>query len=176
MAAGSGSLVSLLGWAFVLRVLLLVYGAWHDTHLEVKYTDVDYDVFSDGAELVWHGQSPFGRSTYRYTPILALLLTPNIWAHPAFGKLLFTIADLAVGVQIYSILTDRRVPHVVACRCAGAWLFNPLSLNVSTRGNAESLVAVLLLASLRALLVPPLPPPCTRRKPALVLIPCSPVV
>jgi len=77
---------------------------------------------------------------------------PNAWAHPAWGKLLFASCDLAVGAQIHSILLERRVPRAVARGCAGAWLFNPLSLNVSTRGNAESVVLVLLLASLHALL------------------------
>ena len=62
-------------YAAVFRLALLAYGAWHDAHLEVKYTDIDYAVFSDGAELVWRGRSPFERPTYRYTPLLALLLT-----------------------------------------------------------------------------------------------------
>ncbi len=65
--------------AAALRALLLAYGAWHDAHLEVKYTDIDYEVFSDGAALVWRGGSPFDRPTYRYTPLLALLLVPNVW-------------------------------------------------------------------------------------------------
>jgi len=32
--------------------------------------------------------------------------------------------------------------------CAGVWLFNPLSITVSTRGNAESLMAVMVLFTL----------------------------
>ena len=151
------ALAHAIAWAGFLRLVLLVYGAWHDRNLEVKYTDIDYQVFSDGAELVWRGSCPFERDTYRYTPILALMLTPNAWAHPAWGKILFSVCDLAVGAQIHAILLERRVPRAVARGCAGAWLFNPLSLNVSTRGNAESVLLVLLLASLHALL---------RRRPA----------
>ena len=151
-AALDAQLCRALAWAAFLRLSLLVYGAWQDQHLEVKYTDIDYDVFSDGAELVWRGRSPYERPTYRYTPLLALLLTPNAWGHPAWGKLVFAAADLVVGAQLHAILLARRVPRAVARGCAGAWLFNPLSVNVSTRGNFESLVAMLLLASVHALL------------------------
>ena len=113
------------------RVALVLYGAWHDERFEVRYTDVDYDVFSDGAELVWRGRSPFERPTYRYTPLLALLLTPNAWLHPAWGKALFSLADLAVGAHIRAILEARRAPGGVARACAAAWLFNPCLLYTS---------------------------------------------
>ena len=49
---------------------------------------------TDGALLVAAGASPFDRATYRYTPLLAWALLPNVWAHPAAGKLLFCSADL----------------------------------------------------------------------------------
>ena len=138
--------------ATAVRLLLLVFGAWQDEHLEVKYTDIDYGVFTDGAELVVQGRSPFDRPTYRYTPLLALVLTPNVWLHAAFGKVLFATADLIIGLQIRAILLLRRVPGQLADRCTALWLLNPLAINVSTRGNAESLVTVLLLASVVALL------------------------
>ena len=41
-----------------------------DCSVDVRYTDVDYRVISDGADLLDSGLSPFKRHTYRYTPLL----------------------------------------------------------------------------------------------------------
>lgn len=38
----------------VLRIALVLYSEWHDAHSVVKYTDVDYRVFSDAARFVLH--------------------------------------------------------------------------------------------------------------------------
>ena len=114
--------------AALLRLALVVYGAYHDEVFEVRYTDIDYDVFSDGAQLVWRGRSPFERPTYRYTPLLAALLTPNVWLHPAFGKLLFATADLLVGelvpfvAQPFGQLLLRRRQRA-RCECLLVGLF-----------------------------------------------------
>lgn len=40
------------------------------------------------------GQSPYRRSTYRYTPLLAGALVPNASLCKAWGKALFCAADL----------------------------------------------------------------------------------
>ena len=36
----------------LLRIVLIVYSEWHDAHSIVKYTDVDYRVFSNAARFV----------------------------------------------------------------------------------------------------------------------------
>ena len=49
---------------------------------------------TDGALFMARGGSPYDRSTYRYTPLLAAALLPNVSLHRAWGKLLFCGADL----------------------------------------------------------------------------------
>lgn len=38
----------------LLRVGLILYSEWHDARSVVKYTDVDYRVFSDAARFLFH--------------------------------------------------------------------------------------------------------------------------
>ncbi|TNY22451.1 glycosyltransferase family 50 protein [Rhodotorula diobovata] len=158
-----------LGWAALLRALLLVWGAYQDTHSPVKYTDVDYTVFTDAARCVVHPQGdhpqcptraqgplaptwlgdPYARATYRYTPLVALALVPNLVVHPLCGKLLFALCDLVVGSVLYAILRRQGKGETYAGRAvAAAWLVNPVVANISTRGSSEALVGALVVSTL----------------------------
>jgi phosphatidylinositol glycan class M len=148
--------------ATALRLILLVYGGWQDAHSAVKYTDIDYMVFTDAARYVSKGQSPYARDTYRYTPLLAWMLVPTAWEGPApwstltfaFGKALFALSDVLAGWLVVQLLVRCfRFPVERALRyVAAVWLWNPMVANISTRGSSEGLLGVLVAALLWATL------------------------
>ena len=148
----------------------------------VRYTDIDYDVFTDAAEHVANGRSPYDRHTYRYTPFLARLLTLPyqykgdgilgvILSVRYFGKILFCVADVICGYIIVLLRRRRRsssdstddtnkqcankgdkqngwkqyIINILSPELKDAlwWLYNPLPINICTRGSAESLVVLL---------------------------------
>ncbi|KAK3715085.1 GPI mannosyltransferase 1 [Vermiconidia calcicola] len=149
------------GTAILFRLALLIYGRWQDANSPIKYTDIDYLVFTDAARFVARGHSPYDRATYRYTPLLAWLLIPTTWDTPAipnhvwfdFGKLLFAAGDIATGWLIMRILVKRKGMSVQqALKYASLWLLNPMVANISTRGSSEGLLAVLVVALVWAVL------------------------
>ena len=149
------------GTAAFLRLGLLVYGRWQDANSPVKYTDIDYLVFTDAARFIARGRSPYERATYRYTPLLAWLLHPTTWTTRTipnsvwfdFGKLLFAAGDIATGWFIMRILVEKKGMSMErALKFTSLWLLNPMVANISTRGSSEGLLAVFVVALLWAVL------------------------
>ncbi|KAL2211300.1 family 50 glycosyltransferase [Sarocladium strictum] len=141
--------------ASLLRVILLLYGLHQDSSSAIKYTDIDYLVFTDASRFVSRGQSPYDRDTYRYTPLLAWLLLPTAYQPQAlwfsFGKVIFALADLLAGWLILSVLRkDRGMSETRAGAFAALWLWNPMVATISTRGSSEGLLGVLTIALLWA--------------------------
>ncbi|KAI8909232.1 hypothetical protein BC831DRAFT_231120, partial [Entophlyctis helioformis] len=139
------SSLSSLTWAGIaLRAVFLVYAVIQDRHPVIKFTDIDYSVFSDAAAFVASSTpagSPYQRSTYRYTPLLAFLLVPNIH-FASFGKLLFCACDLLAGACLYATLKHARgLEPRRAWLYTALWTLNPFVVIISTRGSAESVVA-----------------------------------
>ena len=141
-------MANVLGISLSLRLAMIAYGEWHDDIFRsLPYTDVDYAVFTDAARHLTLGSSPFQRPTYRYSPLLALLLAPNVLVHRCWGKLLFSVADVLIGALIHRI-GIARAQRRRALRHACLWLLNPLSIVISTRGSCDSLVSLLVVSSL----------------------------
>ncbi|XP_022555839.2 GPI mannosyltransferase 1 isoform X2 [Brassica napus] len=136
---------TLLVSSMLLRVFLIIYGEWQDSHMEVRYTDIDYTVFSDAASLMASGESPYKRTTYRYSPLLALLLVPNSIFHRSWGKFIFSASDLLVGLFIREILKLRKVSEKVCTVSVMVWLLNPFTFTIGTRGNCEPIVCAMIL-------------------------------
>jgi phosphatidylinositol glycan class M len=142
--------------ASLLRVAFLLYGLWQDANSPMKYTDIDYFVFTDAARFTAQGQSPYARDTYRYTPLLAWMLYPTTWSGTFWfssGKLLFAIGDVVAGWMMYRILREfRGMGKERALKFASIWLLNPMVATISTRGSSEGLLGVFVTALLWAVL------------------------
>ncbi|KAJ8888647.1 hypothetical protein PR048_008139 [Dryococelus australis] len=130
----------------LIRGCLIVYGEIQDCVSVVPYTDVDYRVFTDAARYVVAGSSPYCRHTYRYSPIVAYLMVPNVIAFVMWGKILLSLIDVLVGFLIHKIVILRSEDSM-STFCACLCLYNPLAIIIATRGNADSLSAALVLMS-----------------------------
>jgi phosphatidylinositol glycan class M len=140
--------------AVVLRAVLFIYGLWQDAFSPMKYTDIDYYVFTDAARFVAAGQSPYDRETYRYTPLLAWLLIPITWSDWMFsyGKVVFAVADIIAGWLMYKVLrTKGQFSDQKAAWLSCVWLLNPMVAAISTRGSSEGLLGVLMMLMLWAI-------------------------
>ncbi|KAF1838806.1 hypothetical protein BDW02DRAFT_564655 [Decorospora gaudefroyi] len=147
--------------SIILRAIFLLYGLWQDANSPMKYTDIDYYVFTDAARYISRGQSPFARDTYRYTPLLAWLIYPTVWPGRfwfSFGKILFAIGDVAAGWMMFRILKEyRKMGDERALKFASIWLLNPMVATISTRGSSEGLLGVFVTALLWAVLAKRMP-------------------
>lgn len=165
--------------ATLVRVLLLAVGHVQDATLEVPYTDVDYFVFTDASRYVGvdfgpyssctvrvgtnvsptcffyrfiaHGDSPYERDTYRYSPLIAWTLIPNVFVHPMMGKCIFAAGDLLAGWLIREVLLPHGCSEYACLFSMSVWLFNPYTMTISTRGSCESLVSIMMLTVLYCL-------------------------
>ena len=141
----------LISLAVVIRIILVIYGSVQDELFEVKYSDVDYQVVTDAARLVVEKKSPYKRTTYRYSPLLAYLLVPNVTVHPSFGKFLFVGFDLIAAFLVFRLVLASRLSEKQAMNAAVSWLWNPLSMTISTRGSGDSIICSLVLMTLLGL-------------------------
>ena len=134
----------------VVRLALISYGKWHGaSNPRIPYTDVDYWVFTDASGAVAAGGSPYERATYRYSPILAYALLPGEYMNmrETFGKVFFACWDVAVGALTFALAESLGLTRKRAALLSACWFFNPMAINVATRGNADAIICALILLS-----------------------------
>lgn len=150
----------------------------------------------DGCLSTSGGGSPFDRATYRYSPLMAVLVMPGVIMRRQlsgslgvfatslwFGKAIFCLLDVLCGTVCYDVavlLFDRPssnsnvaaaksgrasrpaqfrgpttlspVKNAAKIAIAACVLWNPLMINICSRGNCDTLVALLCLLMLRSFL------------------------
>lgn len=142
---------------FSLGILVrLVFFCWmeiQDRFYDSKFSDIDYDIFTQGSLMMLSGFSPYRRGTYRYSPFLAWLMAPNNLFYRNFGKVLFLACDICVGLVLRRILQRvSRLPSDQINLLLAVWLLNPLVMMTSARGSFDSLPCLLILLVIWTLL------------------------
>ncbi|KAH8072572.1 hypothetical protein JL720_11139 [Aureococcus anophagefferens] len=121
------------------RLALIALGLAVDAlrPLGLRYTDVDYDVLRDGAAAMVAGAAggPYARATFRYSPLLALPLVGDVAAAGLpVGKVVFALADVALGARVEALLRARGLSaNRAAALAAAGWYLNPVALNLCAR-------------------------------------------
>lgn len=140
----------------LLRIGFFLFGLFQDKYMAVRYTDIDYVVFSDAAKYVADDKSPYQRETYRYTPMLAWILLPvtfgGNWVH--YGKAVFMLCDIITGALITEVLKketpgsstkDTFFQRNKTTVLSAIWLLNPMVITISTRGSSESVLSCFIM-------------------------------
>ena len=147
-----------------IRYIIIIITEYLYYNYGVLYTDIDYHVFSDGAKHAAKFESPYERETYRYTPLLAIFMIPNIKIWYPIGKFLLSTIDVGVGYLIEKLLRaqekqlkeDRTFNEILKAENDEAYynyaslfyLYNPLTIVICTRGSADCIITFLVLLSL----------------------------
>ena len=96
------------------------------------------------------GVSPFGRTTYRWSPFVAIFLLGNY--HTFIGKISFIAGDIITGWLVQRTLDSLGCPEKVRFVSTVVWLLNPYTITMSTRGSFESITSALLVGVLHSVL------------------------
>ena len=168
MQEDARKLIYILTTAFIIRILFIVIADFIDKYSSLKYTDIDYYVYCDAAKFIANYKSPYTRITYRYSPIIAWLLYPTIY-YPHYGKLLFSLFDVACIYQTYKInlllvstlkqastrtkqTSTHYKDHNILLIISLFQCFNLYSIIICTRGSSDSITNYILLLFLTTLL------------------------
>ena len=113
------------------------------------YTDIDYSVYTRASFEIrlqpTLGGSPYAVPTYRYSPLLAILLLPNRY-FLSFGKIIFSIADASIASYLHTILLKFCACSLDYCeRVSFLWAVNPVTIIIATRGSSDAITNLLLL-------------------------------
>jgi len=96
------------------------------------------------------GESPYRREGYRYSPIFAFVLLPEvIWDLRGLGKMIFATVDaIAIGPGIAELCYSRGLSKIQSKQIAlYGWILNPLAINICTRGSSEAIIVAIVIVA-----------------------------
>lgn len=129
----------------LLRGVLLLWSVVQDQY-KVKYTDTDYYVVYDTASLWISGESPYDHPTYRYPPLLALFGMFDVLGFGLF-RIGLVLLDMVYAIGLSRLLGEKEGSFKVA-----VFVFNPVVMNLSTRGSFDIIPCLLVLLALDCVL------------------------
>lgn len=138
---------------FILRLGVIIIGDYIDSYFyPVQFTDIDYRVYSEAAEYVYNGKSPYERQTYRYPPVLAIVLVGNFLFHRFFGKIIFALFDVLISKELMEIIDETRRDEKFGNWWLTLWCFNPLSIYICCRGSSDSISSWFVLFMIKLMI------------------------
>lgn len=152
-SASTNSVGTILLYGFIIRLLALSYSIVHDSYIShIAYTDIDYNVFTNGSLAIVEGRSPYNDTEYRYPPLVALIFVPNVLLNASLGKFILIVADIIGGYFQYMLNIYEGTNRYNSKLYLMLWLFNPVTIAISTRGSFEPIITLLVLASIYLLI------------------------
>lgn len=146
--------------SLLIQIALVGYAAYVDAHPNrfggLRYTDIDWRVVLDGLRVTFSPSSnqlatgplasslssagiklgsPYHRATFRYTPLLVLVLSPAAIS-PVLGRFILIALTLALPPVLLAAGATEWKVHAL-------WTLNPVVLNITTRGSPEALPCLL---------------------------------
>ena len=156
MCCKASTLLFFLGAILIRALFIYIAKVVDESEAPQKFTDTDYEVFSDAATHVMNGASPFARHTYRYTPLAAYICLVNNLIHPLAGKVVFCIFDILMGIVYWKLIESQRnaLPADEKAKClpvmvwVAMWVYNPLTIILSTRGSNDNIISLMVFLAL----------------------------
>ena len=137
--------ISVIG--FLLKTIIIILVSQNDNYYDGVFkwiVDIDYKVYLDATLY----PSPYDCHTYRYSPLLALLVSPTYKIHQLFGKIVIALFDSIAAIFIYKIFENRKKEnkesnHKAAILASCFYSFNPVLIYVTVRGSCEGITMAL---------------------------------
>jgi len=84
--------------------------------------------------------------------LAAYICVLNNIVHPLAGKIIFVLLDVLMGIFMWSLIESQNVSKKYTILYVAFWVYNPVTVGMSTRGSNDNIIATLVFATLYFLL------------------------